>query len=148
MDCLTKGWECDVLKSPEDFCCWQSVGRLWVGQVVTSLERSQKSPKLIFSDEIWGVFCECTRAGSMISLTSLLAVHIRQLFVPVVTSADGCLLQWGLSNYIPWYLWDVITCPCPWYICFSNSIGIKVGSHYNIVNQGDRSSLEVKPSIS
>ena len=22
----------------------------------------------------------------------------------------------GTSNYIPQYLWDVITCPCPWYL--------------------------------
>ena len=22
----------------------------------------------------------------------------------------------GTSNYIPHYLWDVITCPCPWYL--------------------------------
>ena len=22
----------------------------------------------------------------------------------------------GRSNYIPHYLWDVITCPCPWYL--------------------------------
>ena len=21
----------------------------------------------------------------------------------------------GTSNYIPQYMWDVITCPCPWY---------------------------------
>ena len=22
----------------------------------------------------------------------------------------------GRSNYIPQYLWDLITCPCPWYL--------------------------------
>ena len=22
----------------------------------------------------------------------------------------------GTSNYIPQYLWDMITCPCPWYL--------------------------------
>ena len=26
----------------------------------------------------------------------------------------------GTSNYIPQYLWDVITCPCPWYLLLAH----------------------------
>ena len=26
----------------------------------------------------------------------------------------------GTSNYIPHYLWDVITCPCPWYMLLAH----------------------------
>ena len=31
----------------------------------------------------------------------------------------------GTSNYIPQYLWDVITCPCPWYLLLAQSPHIK-----------------------
>ena len=42
------------------------------------------------------------------------------------------VLRAGTSNYIPQFLWDVITCPCPWYLeaisilsrCRVTSIGI------------------------
>ena len=27
--------------------------------------------------------------------------------------------QTGTGNYISWYLWDVITCPCTWYMLLS-----------------------------
>ena len=27
----------------------------------------------------------------------------------------------GTNNYIPHYLWDVITCPCPWYLLMAHS---------------------------
>ena len=29
----------------------------------------------------------------------------------------------GTSNYIPQYLWDVITCPCLWYLFWRNNSG-------------------------
>ena len=30
----------------------------------------------------------------------------------------------GASNYIPQYLWDVITCPCPWYLLLTHTSSI------------------------
>ena len=31
----------------------------------------------------------------------------------------------GTSNYIPQYLWDVITCPCPWYLLLAHKSSIR-----------------------
>ena len=30
----------------------------------------------------------------------------------------------GTSNYIPQYLWDIITCPCPWYLLLAHNFWI------------------------
>ena len=44
------------------------------------------------------------------------------------------VLRAGTSNYIPWILWDVISCPCPWYLpnnVFQESV-IKVLTPHSI----------------
>ena len=46
--------------------------------------------------------------------------HIREkrggYFTPMGLLPHVALSRAGISNYIPQYLWDVITCPCPWYL--------------------------------
>ena len=61
--------------------------------------------------------------------------QFKGMYMPQLTSMDNTApyngtqtpQNWGLmcqkqisrtgtSNYIPQYLWDVITCPCPWYL--------------------------------
>ena len=42
------------------------------------------------------------------------------------------VLRAGISNYIPQYLWDVITFPCPWYLLLAQHSYIKICNlHYS-----------------
>ena len=43
----------------------------------------------------------------------------------------------GTSNYIPQYLWDVITCPCPWYLLHTEHFSyVFTGLKELIINHG------------
>ena len=40
----------------------------------------------------------------------------------------------GTSNYIPRYLWDIITCPCPWYLHLAHTLQWRHNGHDCVSN--------------
>ena len=38
----------------------------------------------------------------------------------------------GTNNYIPQYLWDVISCPCPWCLLLAQDSWVAIYQNYNI----------------
>ena len=56
-----------------------------------------------------------------------LAISLDRLRAPVSGSKKQ-VSRAGSSNYIPQYLWDVITCPCPWYLLLTNKSTIENNS--------------------
>ena len=55
---------------------------------------------------------------------------MREYFKEVVVTQSACqkqVLRAGTSNYIPQYMWDVMTCVCPWYLLLAHTSPIAMG---------------------
>ena len=69
------------------------------------------------------------QAGGAVSKVRTAAANVI-LSIATLTTNYGLVCQKqvsraGTSNYIPQYLWDVITCPCPWYFILVHKSSIK-----------------------
>ena len=81
--------------------------------------RYQGQGKVIISHRDWG----------MLLLVPSLDTYFWHTHTPHInfcsTSHEICLIfrcsRAGTSNYIPQILWDVITCPCPWYLLLTHT---------------------------
>ena len=63
---------------------------------------------------LWRIIIKCTKYKKSGCIFCLMCCTS---FSAQCCDIWGVLLpKAGTSNYIPQYLWDVITCPCPWYL--------------------------------
>ena len=61
--------------------------------------------------EIWiGELCDARHAKPACDRETVRVIRY------LTTRVTETSIKAGTSNYIPQYLWDVITCPCPWFL--------------------------------
>ena len=66
-------------------------------------------------DTILQVSIDCQYRLSYQTFLGITIIYLRNVCQRQVSRA-------GTSNYIPHILWDVITCPCPWYLLLAQRI--------------------------